>query len=189
MSNLSFAGAPEVSPTTFIINLSKFIPGGYSILYYGCLLIGLLICSNAIIRQIDTAKGRGEFKASQNFMHFFFGAGLAVLAEYIGYVGKGVFGEFQDVSVLLYAAQEQASLSRVAVTAFLYLLQFLGSVSIIVGWRQANVLTSGRARPDQTWVGVFWFFAGGLGLVFIQYTIGLAGAILGIPFADFINNL
>lgn len=189
MSNLSFAGMPEVSPTTFIINLSKFIPGGYSILYYGCLLVGLLICSSAIMRQMDTAKGRGEFKFSQNVLHFLFGAGLAVLAEYIGYVGKSVFGEFQDVSVLLYAAKEQASMSRIAITAFMYLLQFLGAVSVVIGWRQANVLVSGRPRPDQTWVGVFWFIAGGLSLVFIQYTIGLAGAILGIPFADFINNL
>lgn len=189
MSNLGLAGQTEISPTTFIVNLTGFIPGGYSLLYYGCMGAGLFMVATAIYRQIDTAKGRSEHTAAQNLIYSLYGAGFALLAEYIGYIGKAIYGDFQDVSLLVYAAQESQSFSRLAITSFMYLLQFIGACAVAAGWRQASAISSGRPSPDQTWTGVFWFIFGGISLMFIQPVIGVFSAITGMPVSEFINSL
>jgi hypothetical protein len=191
MNNTTFgiAGMGETSPTTFIINLSNFIPGGYSILYYGCVVFGMMVVANAFFRQMQTAKGRGDHSAVENLMHACFGAAFAVIGEWIGYLGKGVFGDFQDVSVLLYVAKESDNLARVAITAFMYMLQFIGACCCVVALRMANTISTGRQRPDATWTSVFWFTSGGLSLVFIQKTIGVFSAMTGMPLAQFINSV
>lgn len=183
------AGMPEVSPTTFIISLTDFIPGFYAILYYGCMLFGLLVMSNAFLRQIDTAKGRGEHTLSQNVLHAFFGAGFALVASFIGYIGKGVFGDFHDVSVILHTAKESASISKIAITSFMYVLQFIGSCCCVIGWRHSNLLATGRANQSLSWTAVFFYFSGGLSLVFIQKTIGIVSGMFNMGIAEFINSL
>lgn len=189
MSDLGLAGADSLSPTAFIITLGGFVPFGYTILYYGCLLVGLCMVALAFWRQIDTAKGRGETTALQNVGFALFGASLAVIGEIIGWLGKGIFGEYQDGSVLFYAAADDGSLSRVAMAAFLYVLKFIGACMFIAGWRMLIRITTGKHTQSDTGWAVFWHCFGGLALVFIDITFGILSVLLGFNLSKFVNGL
>ena len=189
MSQIGIDGTAGVDPITFLVTLGGLIPSGFVILHGVCILLGFAMVGNAAMRQMKTARGRGETTGAENLMHAFFGAALAVLAELIGSFGKGVFGEFQSASVLLYVSRDDNSLARVAMGAFLYLCQFIGAIACFSALRIADRLATSKPQPGETWMSVFWFTFGGLSLVFIQVTIGLFSAITGMQLSRFINNL
>lgn len=189
MSQLGLDGTARVDPVTFIVTIGGFIPSGFVILHGVSMLVGFAMVGNAVMRQMATARGRAETTGAQNLMHAFFGAALAVLAELIGSFGKGVFGDFQSASVLLYVSKDDTSLARVAMGAFLYLCQFIGSIACFHAIRIADRLATYKPQPGETWMSVFWFAFGGLALVFIQITVGLFSAVTGMQLARFINNL
>ncbi|WP_139222935.1 hypothetical protein [Paracidovorax wautersii] len=173
----------------FIVTLGGFVPAGFTILYALCLLGGLLMVVNAIWRQMDTARGRGDFTGVQNLGHALFGGVLAVSAELIGAYGKGIFGEFQSASVLLYVGQSENNLAKVAMGAFMWILQFIGATAFVHAIRLADRLSTGKPQPGESYYGVFWFGFAGLALVFIQQTLGLISGVTGMGLARFINNL
>lgn len=187
--NIALSGGEALSPITFIITLGGFIPYFYVILYYGCILFGLCMVAMAFWRQIDTAKGRGETTALQNVGYAFFGASLAIIGEIIGWLGKGIFGEYQDGSVLFYAAADDGGIARVAMAAFLYVLKFIGACMFIVGWRMLIRLTTGKHTQSDTGWGVFWHCFGGLCLIFIDITFGIISVLLGFNLSKFVNGL
>lgn len=189
MSALGLDGIERPDPLQFVVTLGGFVPYGFAILYAVSLLIGLLMVVGAWYRQVDTARGRGDYTFAQNLRHAFFGGLLAVLAEIIGAYGKGIFGDFQSASVLLYVGKEEGSLVKAALGAFLYLVQLIGAVACWHAIRLADRLSNGKPLPGESWFGVFWFGFGGLSLVFIQQTLGLLSAATGFGLARFINNL
>jgi hypothetical protein len=184
------AGIEGLDPLTFIVTLGGYIPSAFDILYAALAFIGLLFAVTALVRQIQTAKGRGEFMTHHNVMTFVYGAVLAVLGSIIGALGKGIFGDFQNASALLYVARDEHNLSRVAAAAFMSLLQFIGALACAEAIILANRISTNKARPGDTWGAAFiFFFVGGIPLVFIQQTIGLISAFSGINFAKYINQL
>lgn len=189
MTVLGIAGTDSVDPITFIVTLGGFIPSGFGILYAFCILGGFLMFVNAGFRQIETSSGRGNFTTANNLLHALFGAALAGIAELIGGFGKGVFGDFQSASVLVYVAREQGSFTKVAVASLLLLMQFIGAVACVAALRGADRLSTGQPRQSDSWGSVFWFGFGGLVCVFIQQSIGLLSAVTGMGLANFINNL
>lgn len=189
MSSLGLDGTERVDPVTFIVTLGGFIPSGFVILHGLCMLVGFGMVGNAVLRQMKTARGRGETTGPENIMHALFGGALAVLAELIGAFGKGTFGDFQSASVLLYVSKDESSLARVAMGAFLYLCQFIGAIACFHAVRIADRLATSKPLQGETWVSVWWFAFGGLALVFIQITLGLFSALTGMQLARFINNL
>lgn len=190
MSDLGLAGyTPSFGPTTFILNLAKFIPAGFSILYYGCLLVGVLMLATAMFWQIDSAKGRNQNTPFQNLVMAIGGASMALAGEYIGYLGKGIFGEFQDMSVLLYTAQNEQNFAKVALVSFLYFLQLLGGIAFIAGIKMLTRIGSGRKTQSDSGAGVFWYALGGVALFFNQHTIGIFSMITGMKIANLINSL
>lgn len=189
MSVLGIAGTDSVDPVTFIVTLGGYVPSAFSILQVVCILVGFLMFINAGFRQISTAQGRGDTTGTQNLLHAIFGAALAVIAELIGGFGKGIFGEFQSASVLLYVAKDQNNLTRAALAAFFSLIQFIGAVACVLSLRQSDRLATGKPYPGETWASVFWFGFGGLACVFIQQTTGLISALTGLNIARFINAL
>lgn len=189
MSNVGLAGTEGVDPVTFIVTLGGFIPSAFGILQGLCLLCGFLMFAGAGFRQVNTAKGRGDTTPAQNLLHAFFAVAITLSAELIGGFGKGVFGDFQSASVLLYVAKDQNSLPRIALATFLMLVQFIGAVGCIFGLRISDRLATGKPLPGETWTSVFWYVFGGLCCVFIQQTLGLISAMTGLNVARFINSL
>lgn len=190
MSNMGLDGTARVDPVTFIVTLGGFIPSAFSIFNAALFIIGLLMLANAIFRQIDTARGRSEHTAAQNFMHGVFGGALAVTAELIGSYGKGLMGaDFQSASVLMYVGKDESNMAKTAMGAFLYLCQFIGAMACAYALILADRLSTSKPNPGETWASVFWFAAGGLGLVFVHHTIGILSSITGMRLARFINNL
>jgi len=189
MSQLGLDGMERPDPLQFVVTLGGFVPYGFSILYAVSLLVGLLMVVNAWYRQVDTAKGRGEYTTAQNIGHAFFGGLLAVLAELIGAYGKGIFGDFESASVLLYVGKSEGSLVKAALGAFMFLLQFIGACACWHAVRLADRLSNGKPIPGESWWGVFWFAFAGMALVFIQQTLGLLSAATGMGLARFLNNL
>ena len=189
MSKLGLAGTQSPDPLTFIVTLGGFVPAAFDILGAVTILGGFLMFVNAGIRQVATANGRGETTSTQNLFHALFGAVFAVTAELIGGFGKGLFGDFQSASVLLYVSANQASLSKTALLAFLSVIQFIGAMAFVFGIRLADRLSTGKPNPGETWASVFWFLFGGLMCVFIQQTLGLISGIFSPSIARFINTL
>ena len=190
MPQLGLDGQKTMDPMTFIVSIAEFVPSFFSILYWVCILIGLLMVGNGFLRQVKTSQGRNDFTFGANLGHMFFGGGLAVIGYMIGGLGKGVFGaEYKDASALLYVAQTQDNLARTAMAAFLVVLQFIGAVACVVGYKQANRLAVGPAKPSDSWPGVFWYCFGGLALMFIQYSFGILSAITGMNLSGMINSL
>lgn len=189
MSDLGLAGTDSPDPVTFIVTLGGFVPTAFTILSSFCILAGFLMFVFAGSRQISTAHGRGDTTSMQNLMHACFGAALAVTAELIGGFGKGIFGDFQSASVLLYVAKDQNSMARTSLLAFMSVVQFIGACSVVFSIRVADRLATGKPYPGETWTSVFWFSFGGLLCVFVQQTLGLLSAITGLNIARFINTL
>ena len=187
---LGLAGVSStLDPVTFIVRLAGYVPAGFSILYYGCMFVGLMMVANGFIRQTKTANGRGNHTLTENIIHMLFGGLLAVISYYIGSIGKNLYGEFQDASVLMYVAEGQQNLPRTAFAAMLTLIQFIGAIACVVGLRMLNRISTGAAKPSDTPAGVFWFWFGGLACVFIQYTIGIFSYLMGGKLSGFINSL
>ena len=183
-------GVAPVDPVTFVVTLAGFIPAGFQILDGVCILIGLWMMVTAMMRQIETARGRGDFTGVQNLMHAGFGVGLALLAELIGSFGKGAFGEYQDMSILLYSAKQGgANFSKIAMISFLLIIQFVGAVACFFSIRVLNRLATNKPYSGDTPASAFWLFAGGLGCVFIQEIIGLFSSFTGFRLAGFINGM
>jgi len=183
-------GVANVDPVTFVVTLAGFIPSGFAILNGVALLMGFLMMVDAIRRQITTASGRGEYTGTQNLIYAGFGVALALLAELIGSFGKGFFGDYQDMSVLLYSAKAGgASFSRIAMISFLSMIQFVGAVACFFSLRVMNRLATNKPYPGETAASAFWLAAGGLGCVFIQHTIGFLSVFTGFKLDVFINNL
>lgn len=189
MNQLGLAGTDGVDAVTFVVTLGGFIPSAFGILQVLCVFVGFLTFVNAGFRQVSTSHGRGEHTSAQNFMHACFGAAMALSAELIGSYGKGIFGDFQSASVLLYAAKDQGSLSKVAMASFLSLVQFIGACACVLSLRISDRLATGKPYPGETWTSVFWYGFGGLGCVFIQQTVGLISGLTGMNIARFINSL
>lgn len=184
------AGDDSLDPLTFIVTLGGFVPSAFAILQYVVWLFGLVMISTAILRQQATAKGRNDYTTAQNLMHALFGGLIGVSAELIGSVGKGLFGDFESASVLMYVARDSGgSLSKVSMAAFLAIVQFIGAVACIFSLNTLNRISIGKPRQGDTWASAFWFAFGGLACVFIQQTIGIVSALTGLPLSRFINNL
>ena len=187
--NLGLAGAPTIDPITFMVTLGGFIPSFYSIFYGLCLLFGFFMLCNAIWRQTATANGRSEHTGLQNLGHALMGACLAVLGQWVGALGQGVFGTFQDASVLLYVARDERNLTKVAIASFLSLVQVIGAIGCFSSLRLSDRLATGKPMQGETWSAAFWFGFGGLCCVFIQQSIGIFSAMTGLGVSRFINSL
>lgn len=189
-STAGLDGVTSVDPVTFVVTLAGYVPSGFQILDGICILIGFLMVVNAMIRQLATSRGRGDFTGTQNLIHGGFGVVLALLAELIGSFGKGAFGEYQDMSILMYSAKETAAnFSKIAIIAFLSLIQLIGAVACFFSLRVMDRLATNKPYPGETPASAFWLAAGGLSCMFVQQVIGLFSAFTGFKLAGFINGM
>lgn len=189
MSDITIGSSNGLNPVTFITNLAELVPVAFDITYYVTLFIALCMLIKCIRDQINTGKGEGNTTFGQNMVYAAFACGLAVLSQYVGTLGKGLYGDFTDGSVLYYATKADGSMARIAMAAFLYVLQFIGALGCIAGWRLWSRVATNRQQQGETYLAAFWYMFGGLFLVFIHHGIGLISGLVGGSLSKFINSL
>jgi len=181
-----------LDPVQIIATFASFMPWVMTLMATVFGVVGLVTIGMGLAGIRNINDGQGSRTLMSCVLQILFGAGFIVMTSIVAVVGvSATHMEPANTGALLYDAQASGTIDKVSLAAFLALIQAAGLFAVFSGWGEATRISTGQLRPGESasWPSALIKFFGGIACIFVQWSIGFAGALLGIPVAQWMNSL